>query len=54
LQSLDTQMMDLGPYQTAVQRTVEMTSRGWLLPPGDVHAHILGMKMTVGKIYSIP
>jgi ribonuclease HI len=51
LQGLDTQMMDLGPYQTAVQRTAEMTSRGWLLPPGEVHAYILGMRMTAGKSY---
>jgi ribonuclease HI len=51
LQNLTTQTMDLGPYATAVRRTAEMESRGWLLPPGNVHAHILGMRTTRGKNY---
>jgi hypothetical protein len=49
LQSISTGMMDLGPYPTAVQRTAEMINRGWRLPPGNLHAHILGTKTTVGK-----
>jgi ribonuclease HI len=49
LQNLTTQTMDLGPYATAVRRTAEMESRGWLLPPGNVLAHILGMKTTREK-----
>jgi hypothetical protein len=52
LQALSEGETNLGPYQTATTRTAEMTRRGWLLPPGCLHAHILGRRMTTVKRYS--
>jgi ribonuclease HI len=52
LQTISEGVMDLGPYPTAVQKTAEMISRGWRLPPGNAHAHILGTKTTAVKTYS--
>jgi ribonuclease HI len=41
--------IDLGPYETAARRSKVMTSRGWLLPPGNLCAHLMVMKMTTEK-----
>jgi ribonuclease HI len=42
LNRLSRDMVDFGPYQTATRRTTEMISQGWLLPPGNLHAHTMG------------
>jgi hypothetical protein len=52
LQQLSQDELPLGPYVQTMTKTRAMTAKGLLLPPGNVTAHFLGMKMTVGKNYS--
>jgi ribonuclease HI len=52
LETLSTRRLVLGPYQTAVTRTPLMTSRGWLLPPGNVVACTMDGRTTTERCSS--
>jgi ribonuclease HI len=40
---------NLGSYQTTMRRTDAMIEKGWLLPPGTILAHVMGMRMMTGR-----
>jgi ribonuclease HI len=49
LQAMSEARVDLGTYEAAVNKSDMMTRQGWLLPPGNVHAHRLGTRTMMGR-----
>jgi ribonuclease HI len=47
LRELSTAMINLGDYREAVQRSTVMVQQGWRLPPGELHAHMMGTRTTM-------